>query len=224
MSKLIVKTIAHTYSEEEIHDDFLNYYENETKADVPLRYIPLLRCRNNSFELNYKEKITIGDFKDLFFSKICDENTIDFVDEIQFCFITTEKKYYIDNPNNDFSNILCKYLDPNSSGCITVGLFICDEAGLFDKVDNIRFYFHSHEGDRHNEPHVHVYDVGGNFEVSISLLTGEVLTPGWKIPKKALKIARKRIFDNQQLFLEGWNELTDGLSVDINKLLGLSEV
>jgi len=40
------------------------------------------------------------------------------------------------------------------------------------------------------------------------------------IPNKALKIAQKRVADNQQFLLECWNKCTDGLYVDINHFLG----
>ena len=97
-----------------------------------------------------------------------------------------------------------------------------EDAGSFDSDGKLRFYFHSHEKGKHNEPHVHVYDIGHNFEEPISILTGKILSDNPRMPSKFQEQAKQYILDNQRKFLEGWNIKTDGLNVDINQVLGLS--
>lgn len=94
---------------------------------------------------------------------------------------------------------------------------LCDQAGTIWHDDGLRYFMHSREAGRHNTPHIHI-DYKNEKEVSLSLLDGRILDG--TIPNKALKIAQKRVADNQQFLLECWNKCTDGLHVDINHFLG----
>jgi hypothetical protein len=81
----------------------------------------------------------------------------------------------------------------------------------------IRYYMRSHEAGHHNLPHVHVM-VGHDYEASIGILDANILAG--KLPKKFEHQIIKKITDNKCHLLECWNEMTDGIYVDINYLMG----
>ena len=60
-----------------------------------------------------------------------------------------------------------------------------------------------------------------DYEASIDIQTGEVLAGN--LPKKELKNAKKVILSDSKYFIECWNEMTDGLSIDINNHYGLTD-
>lgn len=58
--------------------------------------------------------------------------------------------------------------------------------------DGLRYSFNSHEGNRHNVPHVHVdYKHEGNASIAIS--NGEVLTSSGNIKSKKIRLHRRKL-------------------------------
>ena len=85
----------------------------------------------------------------------------------------------------------------------------------------IRYYMKSHEAGSHNLPHVHVM-VGHDNEASIGILNAEILAG--ELPQKYESQIRKKIIDNREHLLTCWNKMTDGIQVDINYLMGETQV
>ena len=83
----------------------------------------------------------------------------------------------------------------------------------------IKYYMQSHESDSHNNPHVHV-NIGHKYEASIDIINGNILAG--KVPQKYYGKIIKKIKDNKDFLILCWNELTDGLKIDINYGLGIA--
>lgn len=93
-----------------------------------------------------------------------------------------------------------------------------NQAGEIWNDNGLRYYMHSKESGKHNNPHIHV-DYKHECSVSICLYDGSVLDGS--IPSKMLRIAKKRILENKKFLLECWNKMTDGIKVDINHYFGI---
>lgn len=104
---------------------------------------------------------------------------------------------------------------------IDVYLIYSNQAGEIWKDDGIRYYMNSREAGKHNRAHVHVR-FKHEEEGVIAIDNGEVLAGD--LPAKIIKKARQRILDNQRFLFECWNDMTDGLYVDINNYFGVRPV
>lgn len=100
---------------------------------------------------------------------------------------------------------------------ILIYLIYSHQAGyVLDAKDGVKYRMYSKERGKHNVPHVHIeFYVDRN--ASISIIDGKVLSGD--VLNKVLKIVRKRITENQYTLLSTWNELTDGLRVDLDNYL-----
>lgn len=112
-------------------------------------------------------------------------------------------KYYL--------NRMC--FEPENA--IDVQILLSENAGDVFRDDGIRYYMHSRESGKHNEPHVHV-DVRHEYFGSFSIMDGRKLTDD-HIKAKDIKKIQKRIADNREQLIEFWNLHTDGLTVDLNQ-------
>lgn len=102
--------------------------------------------------------------------------------------------------------------------CGDAGEVFPGESGAYGDI-GIRYFFRSHEGTRHNTPHVHV-DYMHEGAASIAIESGQILAKKGRIPPKRLKGAVNRILDNVPELLEGWNDQTDGRKIDLNVYFG----
>lgn len=222
MELLHVFIEIHLYSQNKLDDDQIEKRKQGYGLYSPGFYKRLLSFLDKTIDVQVDEHTSLGDFYDLIHKTIWGEfkGVIDGTTEMHF--ITPGARYSIDNPDSNFNNVLRKYLDPDSSGCIRIGLYVCEDAGSFDSEGKLKFYFHSHEQGKHNEPHVHVY-YDNNSNEPISIITGEVLSNRPRMPKKYRKQAKQYILKHQKELLDYWKAKTDGLNVDINHKLGLSD-
>ena len=222
MMKLHVKIEVHLFSEGQLQDDQIEKRKQGFGLYSPEFYKRILGYQNKTINVQFDDQISVGGFEELIHKVIWDnyDGVID--GNTLFFFITSKARYSIDNPESDFRKILDKYLDPESTGCIRVGLYVCEDAGSYAKEGNLNYSFHSHEQGRHNVPHVHVYYDGESLEEPVSIMTGEVISNNPKMPKKYQKQAKQFILGHQAELLEAWNTKTDGLNVDINQQLELS--
>lgn len=94
--------------------------------------------------------------------------------------------------------------------------------GDFLRAEGFRFFFKSHEGNKHNRPHVHV-ETRDHKEGSIDLLTLEQ-NKGSRLKEHELTKIRKILKGKQQELLEAWNMQTDGIYVDLDILLGQGDL
>lgn len=129
-----------------------------------------------------------------------------------------DERYYIDNDGQNFSELLEKYLDPNHTGTIVVGILVSCNAGDVGGVWPLRFYVRSRESGSHHEAHIHVSDIGHQHEAAVRISDGEVIAG--KLPRKLAKLAKESILADQEYFYKCWNTMTDGLKVDINHHYG----
>lgn len=221
---LTVKFEVHLFSENELHDDQIECRKKGYGLYSTEFYTRLFRLIDKQISFELFDEITIGEVKDLIYSHVWE--TYNEIEEslVCFAFITPNFNYFIESPEKIFHIVLNKYLDPEAKGEVTVGLYICEDAGHFVQDGKLQFDFRSHEDGAHHEPHVHVNVIGKEYSEPISVLTGESLNKKPKMPQKYLAQAKNYILDNKCKFLKGWNALTDGLKIDIDKALGLSEI
>lgn len=102
---------------------------------------------------------------------------------------------------------------------LTVFLVFSFLQGDIWREDKIRYYMNSHEAGHHNMPHVHVM-VGHEYEASVGILNASILAGN--LPPKYEKRIIQKIDNNRQHLLECWNKMTDGMEVDINLLMGVT--
>ena len=93
--------------------------------------------------------------------------------------------------------------------------------GTIWKEGQLRYYMNSHEEGQHHTPHVHVISGDGN-TASINILNGEVLTG--HLTRKHEKLAKEKVLDYQNYLVDCWNTMTDGLVVDINFGMGVTNI
>lgn len=96
-------------------------------------------------------------------------------------------------------------------------------AGEVGRGDGFRYWMNSREGDRHHIPHVHV-SCQNEASASISLMDSNILESSPRFPKKRLRTACRWVKDNRSYLLKRWNDLTDGIRVDIDVHRGESRL
>lgn len=178
--------------------------------------LPLRKNRNCELEFEYTVETTLGEVKQKILERLQSESPpvrIALYNGNERCWIVDDKAY--------FDTVLKKYWNPECSNKIRVGAYVSSDAGTVHQEGKLRFYMNSHESGRHNRPHVHVRTASYDYEASIDIQTGEVLAGN--LPKKELKNAKKVILSDSKYFIECWNEMTDGLSIDINNHYGLTD-
>lgn len=99
-------------------------------------------------------------------------------------------------------------------------LFVFGYGELF-REKGFRFHIYSHEGNKHNKPHVHVetsdYRTGSIDIQTLSQTSG-------KLKKHEVTRVRKILDGKQRELLEAWNLYSDGIDVDIDYLLGQTTI
>lgn len=86
------------------------------------------------------------------------------------------------------------------------------EFRVVERINGMRFVIRSKE-QGHNDAHVHIED--GNSSFAISLTDFRVLNCSGKVPERKIKMAQNFIRDNRQLFIDNWNEFSNGVKVDL---------
>lgn len=221
MRKLCVALEVHLYSGGQLQDDQIEKRKQGFGLYSPGFYKRLLSYHKQTIEVQFDDDISLGDFEDLINKTIWRDFDGVIDGPMEFYFIASESHFSIDNQDLSFCNALDTCLDIESTGCIRVGIYVCEDAGSYDTEGKLTFYFHPDEGGKHHTPHVHVY-YDGNKNEPISLITGDPLTKNPKMPKNYQKQAKQYILKNQSKLLDYWNINTKGLKADINHLLGLS--
>lgn len=214
----------HLYAEDELQDWAFNDTEN-CGILSPEEFGALWNHRDYEVPFSYDEETTIGEVLK-FITNVLIEDIYD--DDDQFFFSRYFKRVYFlggterYHPNDNtavFQSLLEKYFDPEQTGIVHIEILASIDAGNIWRENSLRFDMHSHEGNRHNEPHVHVWDKQSDEEASISLSTLIILDGS--LSSKSYKKAKSIIRNNQDYFITCWNDLTDGLALDIDHHLGL---
>ena len=84
---------------------------------------------------------------------------------------------------------------------------------VVERIDGLRFVIHPKENCGHHKAHVHVESSNG--EIEIDLLDFKVINVSGNLSPKKVKLAVEFVRDNQQLFIDNWNEFSNGVKVYI---------
>lgn len=215
MLKIEIQLETHAYCKEKLCDHVLD----EKLGDDPQScgivggdtIIPIRKNRNLCIAYEYTELTTLLDVQKAIYSAY---GIPDFA--VRTAFMYDGYRYWIDNESAKFHIAVSKHLDPESTGVIHAGVYVCLDAGSILEEDGIRYYMNSRERGKHHEPHVHL--CSDEHSAVLIITTGRLIGD---FPSKLTKKARKKVRNNAAFFLDKWNTLTDGLKVDINHALGL---
>lgn len=214
--KITLNIETHAYEEEQLADGILDesLLDDIQSCGIlgPEIIVPLRRNRKCKLDFEYTEETTL---KDVQYAVLMRLDSINH--GIRVAFMKDGLRYWIENLDANFKTVLTKHLDTHNIGEIFVEAYVSLDAGAIEEEDGIRYYMNSRESGRHHEPHVHICDTSRQHDAVILIKDGKVIG---KFPSKLLKIARRKVMENQAFFLEQWNVLTDGIKIDINRYLG----
>ena len=219
--KTILIVQAHVYAEEQLQDELL---DEKLGDDIdscgiigPETILPLRQNRNPKVLFEYTGTTTVRDVVDVVFDTFgyTEQDTVVLP---RIAFLCGDIRYWIDDIDANFENLVEKYLDSQKTGEIHVAAYVSGNAGRICEEDGIRYFMNSRERGKHHEPHIHLLALDSCEEAVIIIKTREVIGD---FPRKLIKKARKKVEQNERFFLEQWNVLTDGLKVDINRYFGL---
>lgn len=209
------KIEPHIYAEEELHDEFL---EDDYSCGImgPEVVLPLRRNKNTIILFEYSQDSCIKDALDAIIQVLHQKSEEEFFrNAYHIYFVCKDKRYCVYDMNANFQRVLERYLDPEMTGTVIVQVFASADAGTVCDDEGLRYFMHTHENGKHNEPHVHVRDTGYQYEASLAISDGRILAGD--LPRKLLKKAQRKVLSEQPYFYQCWNTMTDGLQVDINK-------
>ena len=209
---------AHAYAEEKLLDRCFSEPPHYGIVG-PEVMAPLAQYRDHAFVVFYDKNTTVSEFQERVDLSIWGFSSKELLIRPRFTFVYKGERFEIDDPSSSFVLLLHKYFDPENTGTISVCYLVCHDAGSVGPVEGrLRYYVHSHEAGKHQEPHIHVKDAEHVFEASVSIANGDIIVGS--LPGKYKKIAKKEILSNQEYYYNCWNTLTDGLRVDINHHFG----
>lgn len=217
--KINVKIEAHCYQQDRLIDDVfdstsLMFLGSDAATSIK-------KNRYSEFLFDYDSETTLSDFSravllTLFDGKDCHcELKLRIVGINDWLFV-------IEDSTQKFENILSKDQIPVIDDTIKVEVFISFNAAEYDRFNNLRYYMNSDENCGHNEPHIHV-KVLGESKMNASIQIRHPEKYKGNLPSKYLKQAQKKIIKEQGQLLQFWNAHTNGLKVDINQALGITE-
>lgn len=212
-----VKLEIHAFAEEQLCDDCFDdppYYG----INGPEIMYPLSAKRNHQMVIHYDALTSLRDIINAVNYEIWGDSEAKECAPVSYAFLVHNERYYIADDSQNFLKLLPRYLDPDNTGIITFCILVSCDAGDVARDGPLRYYVHSREAGRHNEPHIHVCDTSHEYEASIRISDGKVIAGA--LPHKYEKIAKEKILTNQDFFYECWNTRTDGLKVDINHHFG----
>lgn len=215
--KIVVWIEAHAYAEEKLCDE--TFEVPGFAIAGPESMEPLVSWRGRELEVTYSDDMTIGEFRDSIVQHIYGKRFDEIPGYVKFTFTVGHDRAEINDPDRNFATLLQKYIDPQETGAMKVCFLVSHDAGVVYTENRLRFYMNSKEGNKHNQPHVHVKDVQHEFAASLDLFTGKVLAGD--MPAKLKKEAKRIISDKRDFFIQCWNLYTDGIRIDINHGLGL---
>ena len=219
--KILLQIETHVYEEDHLRDEIL---EASLGDDVdscgiigPETIFPLRRNRTPKVLFEYTGITTVQDVVDAVYDTFgyAEQDTVVLP---QIAFLRGDVRYWIDDIDANFENLVEQHLDPQKVGVIHIGAYVSANAGNICEEDGIRYFMNSRERGKHHEPHIHILALDSCKEAVIIIKTREVIGD---FPGKLIKKARKKVEKNERFFLEQWNVLTDGLKVDINRYFGL---
>ena len=122
----------------------------------------------------------------------------------------------------DDSIALCDIVERFQQADIRAYLVLILGRGDYMREGGFRFFFRSHEGNRHNGPHIHV-ETSDFRQGSIDIVTLEQ-NKGSKLKEYEMTKIRKILSGRQEDLLKAWNLMTDGIYADVEILLGQAKI
>lgn len=203
---------THIYQNERIHDEVLDDLCLKSILPDSIRK-KAIEYRNYQLRYQYGKTITLSEVS----SELCQVyNEI----EVGFAFFYGKDnvRYQGNISNITLEKAIEEYLDPQATGIVKVDIMILADAGEVYRENNLRFTMYSNE--EGHEAHVHISDTQHTFERRYFLKTDEDKKI-WGSPKKSdIKRYKRIIHQNKKSFLKYWNEATNGISVDLDYVLG----
>ena len=212
-----IKFEIHAFAEEKLCDECFDdapYYG----INGPEIMCPLSVKRNHRMVFQYDTQTSLEDIINAVKHEIWGDSEAQEHAPVNYAFLVHNERYYIADSLKNFLKLLPRYLDPDNTGIITLCILVSCAAGDVAREGPLRYYVHSREAGRHNEPHIHVCDTSHEYEASVRISDGKVIA-GY-LPRKYEKIAKDKILSDQDYFYECWNTRTDGLQADINHHYG----
>lgn len=212
---MYIKLDIHAFAREKLCDEQLKSPYGLYGLEVMQ---PLGRKINYEFEFLYDSQTQVMDVVNAAKTEIWgNDHKDDWTPEV-FAFTVQNERYYIADQTKNFGELVEKYLDRNHTGKIILTVLVSCDAGTICNDGVLRYYVHSHEAGKHNEPHIHVRDLGFHYEASVRISDGEIIAG--MLPRKLANKAKNKILSDQEFFAHCWNTMTDGLEIDINHHYG----
>lgn len=84
---------------------------------------------------------------------------------------------------------------------------------VVERINGLRFVIHPNENCGHNEAHIHIEDGSCDFEISLKDFS--ILNCSGKPNPRKVKLAQKLVQEHQKLFVDNWNEFTNGVKIAV---------
>ncbi len=220
---------VHIYSEGKVDDKVLKAHNKHYGILGKDIIQPLRKVNGKEFIIeNVDETFNVQQLWDWIEKKIYNEYSyihnngiLSFIQEyniLEKYLVLKDTPFIITDPEKPLLHFLnIKGLSYNDT--IYVQLLLSSNAGTIFDENGIKCKIFSHENSKHNRPHVHIYtqDRSGVFSIdeNIEMLEGN-------IRQKDLNRVFHKIENKKEKLLHYWNECTDGLQVDIEKIMMLS--
>lgn len=217
--KINVKTEVHCYKQDRLIDEVfdspsLMFLGNDAASCIK-------KNRYFEFSFDYDSETTLNDFSKAVLLRLFDGKDCHCELKLRIVGINGWL-FMIEDSTQKFEKILSEDQIPVIENSIKVAVYVSFNAAEYDRFNKLKYYMNSNENCGHNDPHVHVEVLGENkMEASIEILHPEKYEG--KMPNKYLKQAQKKIIREQKQLLQFWNTKTNGLKVDINQALGITE-
>lgn len=214
-----VKIEVHCYQQDQLIDEM---FESAGLMFLgPEAASCIKKNRYSEFSFDYDSETTLSDFNQAVLLTLFDGKECTCELKLRIVGIN-DWLFMIEDPTQKFEMILSDNQIPVIENTIMIAIFVSFNAAEYDRFNNLRYYMNSDENCGHNEPHVHVTVLGeNNMNVSIEILHPEIYKGN--MPNKYLKQAQKKIIREQKQLLKFWNAHTNGLTVDINQALKITE-
>ena len=168
--------------------------------------------RNSTINIDYfiKEETTVRDIQNVICNRM-EEPVKEFCKSLQWIYIKTDQDLIcVEELDIRMLDLLKQF---NIKDELYLYMIFSAYQGDIWRDEQIRYYMPSHESGSHNNPHVHVI-INRDYSAAIDIRTGEILAG--RIPSKYKKKIVEKIMTNQTFLFECWNNMTDGLKVDID--------
>lgn len=203
---------THIYQNERIHDEVLDDLHLKSILPDSIRK-KAIEYRNYHLKYQYDKATILSEVSDEL-CQVYGEKEIGFA----FFYGKENVRYQGNISNIRLEKAIKQYLDPEETGIVKVDMMILADAGEVFRENNLRFNIYPNE--KGHEAHVHIFDTQNTFERRYFLTTEVDKKVSGKPRKNDIKRYKKIIQENKEIFIKYWNEMTTGIVVDLDYVLG----